>query len=243
MRLADGRIVPDLHLDAGQVARCRALADRITAPVLELVRRHTTVSIERTVLRLFGFHGAGPGGVPWVNLMVDGLHARGLAGPRRGLLARLRRCGSGARPGAHRRAASRRCRASPRPAVAGGGRRRSGRSCAARRAAAVDELRRRVERARRAQARARRSGRGPHKYVIVATGNIYDDVEQARAAAQAGADVIAVIRSTAQSLLDYVPARRDHRGLRRDLRHPGELPHHAGGARRRVAPAAAATSS
>ena len=48
-------------------------------------------------------------------------------------------------------------------------------------------------------------GPRPHKYVIVATGNIYDDVEQARAAAQAGADVIAVIRSTAQSLLDYVP--------------------------------------
>jgi beta-lysine 5,6-aminomutase alpha subunit len=45
----------------------------------------------------------------------------------------------------------------------------------------------------------------PHKYVIVATGNIYDDVDQACAAAQAGADVIAVIRSTAQSLLDYVP--------------------------------------
>ncbi|MHB8875915.1 MAG: lysine 5,6-aminomutase subunit alpha, partial [Myxococcaceae bacterium] len=45
----------------------------------------------------------------------------------------------------------------------------------------------------------------PHKYVIVATGNIYDDVDQARAAAQAGADIIAVIRSTAQSLLDYVP--------------------------------------
>ena len=41
--------------------------------------------------------------------------------------------------------------------------------------------------------------------MIVATGNIYDDVDQARAAAQAGADVIAVIRSTAQSLLDYVP--------------------------------------
>jgi beta-lysine 5,6-aminomutase alpha subunit len=48
-------------------------------------------------------------------------------------------------------------------------------------------------------------GPRPHKYLIVATGNIHDDVEQARAAAQAGADVIAVIRSTAQSLLDYVP--------------------------------------
>jgi beta-lysine 5,6-aminomutase alpha subunit len=46
---------------------------------------------------------------------------------------------------------------------------------------------------------------GPLLYVIVATGNIYDDVIQARAAAQAGADAIAVIRSTAQSLLDYVP--------------------------------------
>src|SRR5262249_39606959 len=45
----------------------------------------------------------------------------------------------------------------------------------------------------------------PHKYVIVATGNIYDDVDQARAAAQAGADVIPAIRPTAQSRLDYVP--------------------------------------
>ena len=45
----------------------------------------------------------------------------------------------------------------------------------------------------------------PWKYVIVATGNIHDDVEQAKAAAEQGADVIAVIRSTAQSLLDYVP--------------------------------------
>ncbi len=42
-------------------------------------------------------------------------------------------------------------------------------------------------------------------YVIVATGNIYEDVTQAKAAARAGADIIAVIRSTGQSLLDYVP--------------------------------------
>jgi beta-lysine 5,6-aminomutase alpha subunit len=41
--------------------------------------------------------------------------------------------------------------------------------------------------------------------VIVATGNIHDDAVQAQAAAQAGADVVAVIRATAQSLLDYVP--------------------------------------
>ncbi|MRR12865.1 D-lysine 5,6-aminomutase subunit alpha, partial [bacterium] len=45
----------------------------------------------------------------------------------------------------------------------------------------------------------------PLLYVIVATGNIHEDVKQARAAAEQGADVVAVIRTTAQSLLDYVP--------------------------------------
>lgn len=46
---------------------------------------------------------------------------------------------------------------------------------------------------------------GPLIYVIVATGNIYEDITQAVAAAKQGADVIAVIRTTGQSLLDYVP--------------------------------------
>ena len=47
--------------------------------------------------------------------------------------------------------------------------------------------------------------RRPWIYLIVATGDIYEDIPQAQAAARAGADVIAVIRSTGQSLLDYVP--------------------------------------
>lgn len=46
---------------------------------------------------------------------------------------------------------------------------------------------------------------GPYLYVIVATGNIYEDITQAKAAAKQGADIIAVIRTTGQSLLDYVP--------------------------------------
>lgn len=48
-------------------------------------------------------------------------------------------------------------------------------------------------------------GPQPYLYVIVATGNIYEDIIQAQAAARQGADVVAVIRTTAQSLLDYVP--------------------------------------
>ena len=47
--------------------------------------------------------------------------------------------------------------------------------------------------------------REPLIYLIVATGNIFEDIVQAQAAARQGADVIAVIRSTGQSLLDYVP--------------------------------------
>ncbi len=50
-------------------------------------------------------------------------------------------------------------------------------------------------------------GQKPYLYIIVATGNIYEDVIQAQAGARQGADIIAVIRTTGQSLLDYVPIR------------------------------------
>lgn len=68
-----------------------------------------------------------------------------------------------------------------------------------------------IERIRARRARRekylREIGEGPkpYLYVIVATGNIYEDVVQAEAAARQGADIIAVIRTTGQSLLDYVP--------------------------------------
>jgi beta-lysine 5,6-aminomutase alpha subunit len=45
----------------------------------------------------------------------------------------------------------------------------------------------------------------PLLYVIVASGNIYEDRAAAVAAAEAGAQIVAVIRSTGQSLLDFVP--------------------------------------
>jgi beta-lysine 5,6-aminomutase alpha subunit len=45
----------------------------------------------------------------------------------------------------------------------------------------------------------------PWIYLIVATGDIHEDIPQAQAAAREGADVVAVIRSTGQSLLDTSP--------------------------------------
>ena len=202
MKLADGREVPDLPLDLAEVARCRALANQVTAQVLGFVEGHTTVAIERTVLRLFGLHDAGPRGIPHVNLLVDELHRRRLLG--RGAAWWL---GWAMRQGASDPLAIvERIAALPEvPPPPGEAEDRAIReSLAGEARAAVAELRRRVA-ARDALRAELGTGPRPHKYLIVATGNIWDDVEQARAAAQAGADVIAVIRSTAQSLLDYVP--------------------------------------
>ncbi len=202
MQLADGRLVPDLHLDQAEVARCRALADQVTARVLGLVEAHTTVAIERTVLRVYGLHDAGPRGVPHANLVVDELHRRRLLG--RGAawwLGYVLRQGATDPASIVERIAS--LPESP-PPLAPEAERALRADLDGEARAAVEALRTRV--ARRDALRAELgTGPRPHKYLIVATGNIWDDVEQARAAAQAGADVIAVIRSTAQSLLDYVP--------------------------------------
>ncbi|HYG69485.1 MAG TPA: lysine 5,6-aminomutase subunit alpha, partial [Anaeromyxobacteraceae bacterium] len=202
MFLPDGRQVPDLHIDRAQVDRCRELADQVTAQVLEFVRRHTTVSIERTVLRLYGLHDAGPHGVPFVNLVVDELHKKNLLarGAAYWLGYAMRRGASDPMAIVERIAAL-----PPNPEPLPPDQERALEEEMRREAkAAVAELERRVKK-RNALKEELGVGPRPHKYLIVATGNIHDDVEQARAAAQAGADVIAVIRSTAQSLLDYVP--------------------------------------
>lgn len=49
-------------------------------------------------------------------------------------------------------------------------------------------------------------------YVIVATGDIRQDIIQAEPAVYSGADIIAVIRSSGQSLMDYIPIGETHEG-------------------------------
>ena len=61
------------------VARARELAALAAQPVIDLAHRHTTVSVERAVLRLAGLTGTDPvtgegrteDRVPWVNRVVD----------------------------------------------------------------------------------------------------------------------------------------------------------------------------
>src|SRR5215468_1979677 len=71
-------VMPGPFVDDALVAQARGIASQVIDPVFDLIRRHTTVSVERTVLRLFGMSDAGPGGVPLTNLMTDRLKAGGV---------------------------------------------------------------------------------------------------------------------------------------------------------------------
>jgi beta-lysine 5,6-aminomutase alpha subunit len=195
--------MPGPFIEDAQIAHARKLAEEITDPVFDLIRRNTTVSIERTVLRFFGLSDAGARGVPLANLMVDRLHeAKVLNRGAAYWYGRALHLGAKSPLEAvERLTALPADKLGPLSAEMEANLRDEVRSEAR---AAMDDLKARIAQ-RDALRKEFPMAPAPHKYVIVATGNIYDDVDQARAAAQAGADVIAVIRSTAQSLLDYVP--------------------------------------
>jgi beta-lysine 5,6-aminomutase alpha subunit len=195
-----------LFVDAEKIARARELARSAAMGVQAFIDRHSTVSIERTVLRLLGISGTGARGAPLSNLMVDRLRdARVLQRGAAYWLGRALRASPGKDPlQAIERIAAHPEKLPPLPAAEEQQLREEMR---AETRAAVRELQARIDdrKQRKRDLRVGSFDGAPWKYVIVATGNIHDDVEQAKAAAQQGADVIAVIRSTAQSLLDYVP--------------------------------------
>jgi beta-lysine 5,6-aminomutase alpha subunit len=193
-----------LELDPAVVRTARRLARKAGAPVVKLAKTHTTVSVERALLRLAGLAGADHERVPWVNHLVDSVRDQvgiehGVALPvwdalRRGeaedLLVLAQKAASG----------------SVSFRIPEG--REATRVTTAARAAAARGVRRIDQRRTERERLVRRLGdpkQRPWIYLIVATGDIYEDIPQAQAAAREGADVIAVIRSTGQSLLDYVP--------------------------------------
>ncbi|HEX9623705.1 MAG TPA: lysine 5,6-aminomutase subunit alpha, partial [Streptosporangiaceae bacterium] len=62
---------PKLTIDPQVVAEARALARQAGQPIVEMARAHTTVSVERAVLRLAGLAGADAENMPLVNRVVD----------------------------------------------------------------------------------------------------------------------------------------------------------------------------
>ena len=194
--------VNKLQLDSRLIAEGRELAGQIVAQITPFILSHSTVSIERTVLRLLGVNGVSPEGIPLPNVVVDYLQDENLLtqGAARSMAQACLHFQTNPQTIAERLARHElTLTALPEfteaeittillelatPAVETIARQRQLRD---------DYLEKLGE------------GPEPYLYVIVATGNIYEDIAQAKAAVYQGADIIAVIRSTGQSLLDYVP--------------------------------------
>jgi beta-lysine 5,6-aminomutase alpha subunit len=190
-----------LELDGAIVGHCRELAHQIAVDTLRHIDKFTTVSVERSVVRLYGVDGVDKLDIPLPNVFVNAVKRV-----------------HGLQNGAAYWLAAGMCEldASPQQVVD---------------AVAVGELDLRVlpkhdpdhiqhvmnqttrnalgdlrkKNDLRKPLRASSSGDAPLLYVLTATGNVYENVNHARAVAENGGDIIAVIRSTAQSLLDYVP--------------------------------------
>jgi beta-lysine 5,6-aminomutase alpha subunit len=189
-----------LGLPEDQISRARELAVRITRPIMDFIEGHTTVAVERASLRLLGADGADANGVPVPNMVVDQLRGEMEGGAARHYVNALLRTGQGSEGLNAMIADGLDVRGLPmtdRATIEA-----MGLDLVGRHLARVQANRRHRE-TKLEEYRGR--NRSPLLYAIVATGNIYEDVKQAAAAAGQGADVIAVIRTTAQSLLDYVP--------------------------------------
>ncbi len=191
-----------LGLDFKKVEHAKSLAKDIANEVQVFVESKTTVAVERTLCRLMGIDGVDENQVPLPNVIVDNLKSKGVLGE--GVLFYLANAmvNTGLSP---QEIAEK---------VAAGAMDLTQIEVAPQ--AEIEKVLQPVIDASIAKIRARRQrrenylntigeGPKPYLYVIVATGNIYEDTVQAEAAARQGADIIAVIRTTGQSLLDYVP--------------------------------------
>ena len=194
-----------LNLDPGVIAACRQAAGRIAEQVGREISGRTTVSVERSVTRLFGVDGADGLEAPLPNVLVDHIHDRGMLGL--GIAHWL----------GNAMLQTERTPQQIAEAVSAGEldllaldraedtaiHARVIEECQAR----LSEIASRFE--QRSAMRERLGDRPdpalPLRYVLTATGDVYEDVVHAKAVAEAGGDIVAVIRSTAQSLLDYVP--------------------------------------
>ncbi|MBD5604269.1 MAG: D-lysine 5,6-aminomutase subunit alpha, partial [Candidatus Eremiobacteraeota bacterium] len=69
-----------LRIDTGVVADARRLATEIAAPVTSFIAEHSTVAVERSVLRLLGVDGVCTDDAPVPNRVLERLGAERLAG-------------------------------------------------------------------------------------------------------------------------------------------------------------------
>lgn len=191
-----------LNLDEGLINNARKSAKNIAEDMQKFIDIHTTISVERTITRLLGVDGVDDVGTPLPNVVVDNIKKNGGLGIGAAyfLINAVLDTGLTTQEIAEKVAEGEldltRIPAQSESAIREKAYKLSGEM--------VDRIRSNRNK-RDEYLKTLGEGKRPYLYVIVATGNIYEDVVQAQAAAKQGADVIAVIRTTGQSLLDYVP--------------------------------------
>ena len=191
-----------LGLDFEKVAKARKLAKNIADDVQGFVEQYTTVAVERTLCRLIGIDGIDDNQVPLPNVVVDTLKDAGVLGEGVLFFIANAMIATGKKPQVIAELVAKGELDLTKVVT------RDSKQIADALQPIIDENinKIRARRARREQyLNTIGEGPKPYLYIIVATGNIYEDVIQAQAGARQGADVIAVIRTTGQSLLDYVP--------------------------------------
>ncbi|MBQ7711565.1 MAG: lysine 5,6-aminomutase subunit alpha [Bacteroidales bacterium] len=191
-----------IGLDHTKVAHAREIARNIANQVSTFVDGYTTVAVERTICRLLGIDGIDSNEVPLPNVVVDALKSSGQLGQGIAFYMGNAILETGKDPQAIAEAVSKGELDITRLPLHG---------TAEIQAALQPYINATIDRIRNRRLRREHyintigEGSKPYLYIIVATGNIYEDVVQAQAGARQGADIIAVIRTTGQSLLDYVP--------------------------------------
>lgn len=191
-----------LNLDKNLINKARAHAKNIARDTQKFIDKHTTVTVERTVCRLLGIDGVNAFENPLPNVVVEHLVDKNLLSGGSAYYVGNAICNLGLSPqqiaeGINKGEID--LSTLPRKDIT-----------EVRKALAlyVDNTINKIDgnvKARQSYLDRFGDKQGAYLYIIVATGNIYEDIVQAKAAAKQGADIIAVIRTTGQSLLDYVP--------------------------------------
>lgn len=192
-----------LKLDENKIVYAKSLGKKIAKDVINEIKPFTTKSIERAILRLLGISGVNSQGVPYVNSVIDKIQNKNILS--KGILFLI----SNALLNLNVDSLQKLIEDIDKNKIditklefKGKDKTKSiaknliedGISKIERKKIEREDLILRYP-----------LGEKPYLYVIVATGNIYEDGRQAKSAGYLGADMIAIIRSTAQSLLDYVP--------------------------------------
>jgi beta-lysine 5,6-aminomutase alpha subunit len=191
-----------LGLDYNTVSYAKGVAKKIADDVQLFVENYTTVAVERTLCRLLGIDNVDENEVPLPNVVVDELKEKGVLSEGVMFFIGNAIAETGLTPQQlAEQIATGTLDITTLPIHS---KAEINKALEPHINAAINRIKARRTR-RENYLNTIGEGSKPYIYVIVATGNIYEDVVQAEAAARQGADIIAVIRTTGQSLLDYVP--------------------------------------